>query len=86
MSKPPPSQGKGSGRRRENTSAVRDRWDEIDWSKRELAPKRSVVRGKTRAELDEGYHQWLKDLDTEGAPPSSPDQTERSSLDTPPQT
>jgi hypothetical protein len=40
MSNPSPSQnGKGSARRRENQSKIRDNWDSIDWSKGRPAAK-----------------------------------------------
>lgn len=41
MSNSSPSQnGKGSARRRENQSKIRDNWDSIDWSKGRPAAKR----------------------------------------------
>ena len=36
--------GKGSKRRKENTSRISDNWDNIDWSK----PKKKEVKPETR--------------------------------------
>lgn len=45
MSNPSPSSnGKGSARRREDLSKVRDNWDQIDWSKGRPAAKQRAVQ------------------------------------------
>jgi len=36
--------GKGSNRRKENTSKINDNWDNIDWGK----PKKKEVKPETR--------------------------------------
>jgi hypothetical protein len=44
----PSSNGKGSARRREDLSKVRDNWDQIDWSKGRPAEKQHEIQFPTR--------------------------------------
>lgn len=47
MSNPSPSQnGKGSARRKENQSKIRENWDSIDWSKGRPQEKPAIERLK----------------------------------------
>jgi hypothetical protein len=51
MSNPSPSSnGKGSARRQENLSKVRDNWDSIDWSKGRPAAKQREIQFPIRHE------------------------------------
>lgn len=51
MSKAAPSQGKGSGRRKENARKVREHWDNIDWRKKS-APQGLDIQSLTDEEYD----------------------------------
>lgn len=46
----PSSNGKGSARRREDLSKVRDNWDQIDWSKGRPAAKQREIQFPIRDE------------------------------------
>ena len=65
MSNPSPSSnGKGSARRRENLSKIRDNWDSIDWSKGRPAAKRlseefGEVAGRVLAEDYAAKTEWV---------------------------